>query len=64
MKKIKEGLINEEIIRRYPGSCNNGGNYVIDKGKGGGPRSHDYGKVVAEEFYLVLLSSFEVKIFT
>ena len=26
-----------------------GGNYVIDKGKGGGPRSHDNGKVVAEE---------------
>ena len=48
MKKIKEGLINEEIVRRYPGS-DNGGNYVIDKGKGGGPRSHDYGKVVAEE---------------
>ena len=38
MKKIKEGLINEEIIRRYPG-FNNGGNYVIDKGKGSGPRS-------------------------
>ena len=48
MKKIKEGLINEEIVRRYPGS-GNGGNYVIDKGKGSGPRSHDYGKVVAEE---------------
>ena len=41
MKKIKEGLINEEIVRRYPGSNNNG--------KGGGPRSHDYGKVVADE---------------
>ena len=49
MKKIKEGLINEEIVRRYPGSNNNGGNYVVDKGKGGGSRSHDYGKVVAEE---------------
>ena len=48
MKKIKEGFINEEIIRRYPGSYN-GGNYVIDKGKGGGPRSYDYGKVIAEE---------------
>ena len=56
MKKIKEGLINEEIVRRYPGS-NNGGNYVIDnggnsivdKGKGDGPRSHDYGKVDTEE---------------
>ena len=35
MKNIKEGLINEEIVRRYPGS-DNGGNYVIDKGKGGG----------------------------
>ena len=46
MKKIKEGLINEEIERRYPGS-NNGGNYIVDKGKGGGSRSHDYGKVVA-----------------
>ena len=49
MKKIKEGLINKEIVRRYPGSNNNGGNYVIDKGKGGGSRSHDYGKVFAEE---------------
>ena len=49
MKKIKEGLINEEIVRRYPGSDNNGGNYVTDNGKGGGSRSHDYGKVVAEE---------------
>ena len=48
MKKIKEGLINKEIVRRYPGS-DNGGNYIIDKGKGSGPRSHDYGKVVAEE---------------
>ena len=48
VKKIKEGLISEEIVRRYPGS-DNGGNYVIDKGKGGGWRSHDYGKVVAEE---------------
>ena len=45
---MKEGLINEEIVRRYPGS-DNGGNYVIDKGKGSGSRSHDYGKVVAEE---------------
>ena len=49
MKKIKEGFINEEIVRRYPDSNNNGGNYVIDKGKGSGPRSHDYGKVIAEE---------------
>ena len=49
VKKIKEGLINEEIVRRYPSSNNNGGNYVIDKGKGGGPRSHDNGKVIAEE---------------
>ena len=48
MKKIKEGLINEEIVRRYPGSYNGGGNYIADKGKGGGPRSHDYGKVAAE----------------
>ena len=48
MKIIKEGLINEEIVRRYPGS-NNGGNNVVDKGKGGGPRSHDYEKVIAEE---------------
>ena len=47
MKKIK-GLINEEIVRRYPG-FNNGGNNVIDKGKGSGPRSHDYGNVVADE---------------
>ena len=49
MKKIKEGLINEEIVRRYPGSINNGGNNIVDKGKGGGSRSHDYGKVVADE---------------
>jgi len=48
VKKIKDGLINEEIVRRYPGS-DIGGNYVIDKGKGSGPRSDDYGKVVAEE---------------
>ena len=49
MKKIKEGLINEEIVRIYPGSNDNGGNNIVDKGKGGGPRSHDYGNVVAEE---------------
>ena len=48
MKKIKEGLINEEIVRRYPGS-DNGGNNIVDKGKEGGSRSHDYGKVAAEE---------------
>ena len=48
MKKIKEGLINEEIVRRYPGS-NNGGNNIVDNGKGSERRSHDYGKVVAEE---------------
>ena len=44
MKKIKEGLTNEEIVRRYPGSNNNGGNNIVDKGKGGGPRSHDMEK--------------------
>jgi len=49
VKKIKEGLINEEIVRRYPGSNNNGGNNIVDKGKGDGSRSHDYGKVVAEK---------------
>ena len=49
MRKIKERLINEEIVRRYPGSNNNGENNIVDKGKGGGSRSHDYGKVVAEE---------------
>ena len=48
MKKIKEWLINEEIVRRYPGS-DNGGNNIVDKGKGGGLRSHDYGKVIADE---------------
>ena len=48
MKKIIEGLINEEIVRRYPGS-NTGGNNIVDNGKGSGSRSHDYGKVVAEE---------------
>ena len=48
MKIIKEGLVNEEIVRRYPGS-NNGGNNVVIKGKGSGSRSHDYGKVIAEE---------------
>ena len=48
MKKIKKGLINEEIVRRYP-SSDNGGDNIVDKGKGSGPRSHDYGKVVAEE---------------
>ena len=50
MKKIKEGFINEEIIRRYPG-FNNGGNNIVDMGKGGGPRSYDYGNVVAEELW-------------
>ena len=49
MKNIKEGLINEEIVRRYPGYFNSCGNNVVDKGKGSGPRSHDYGNVVAEE---------------
>ena len=49
MKKFKEGPINEEIVRRYPGSNNDGGNNVVDELKGGGPRSHDYGKVVADE---------------
>ena len=48
MNKIKEGLINEEIVRRYPGTYS-GGNYVVDKGKGGWSRNHDYGNVVAEE---------------
>ena len=51
MKKIKEVLINEEIVRRYPGSYNNWGNNIVDKGKGSGPRSHDYEKVVAEELW-------------
>ena len=49
MKTIKEGLINEEIVRRYPGSDNSGGNNIVDNGKGGGSRSHDYGIVVADE---------------
>ena len=48
MKKIKQGLINKEIIRKYPGS-DNGGNNTVDDGKGDGPRSHDYENVVAEE---------------
>ena len=39
VKKIKEGLINEEIVRRYPGS-DNWGIYVIHKGKGGGLSFH------------------------
>ena len=49
MNRIIEGLINEEIVRRYPSSDNNGGNNIVDKGKGGGSRSHDYWKVVAKE---------------
>ena len=48
MKKITEGLINEEIIGRYPGSDNEGNN-IVDNGKGSGPRSHGYEKVVADE---------------
>ena len=48
MKKINEGLINEEIVRRHPCSDNNGGNSIVDKGKGGRSRSHDYGKVADE----------------
>ena len=47
MKKIKEGLINEEIVRRYTGS-NNGGNNIVDKGKRR-PRSYDYGNVITDE---------------
>ena len=35
VKNIKEGLINEEIVRRYPGSDNN----VVDNERWGGPRS-------------------------
>ena len=50
MKKIKEGLINEEIVRRYPGSYNNGGNNIVDKGKGGGPISHDMGKLLLKSW--------------
>ena len=49
MKKFKEGPINEEIVRRYHGSYINGGNNIVDRGKGGGSRSHDYWNVVAEE---------------
>ena len=41
-------LINEEIIRRCSGFYSEGNN-VIDNWEGGGPRSHDYGNVVAEE---------------
>ena len=48
MKKIRVELINEEIIRRYPSSYN-GGNNVVDKGKGGGPRSYENEKIAAEE---------------
>ena len=48
MKKIRQKLINKEIVRRYPGS-DNGWNIVVDKGKGGGLRSHDYGNVIADE---------------
>ena len=48
MKKIIERLINEEIVRRYPGS-DNGWNNIVDRGKWGGSKSHDYGKVVADE---------------
>ena len=33
MKKFKEELINEEIVRRYP-SFDNGGNNIVDNGKG------------------------------
>ena len=49
MKKIKKGFINEEVVRRYPGSNNKGGNNIVDKVKWSGPRSHDYEKVVAKE---------------
>ena len=48
MKKIKEGLIKNEIVRRYPSSYNRGNN-IVDKGNGGGLRSYDYEKVIAEE---------------
>jgi len=30
--KIKERITNEEIVRKYPDSCNSGGNYVEHKG--------------------------------
>ena len=43
MKKI--GLINEEIVRRYPGS-NNGGNNIVDKGKEVGQEVMIMGKLL------------------
>ena len=46
-RKLKK--INEEIVRRYPGSGISGGNNIVDKGKGGGSKSHNYEKVVAKE---------------
>ena len=61
MRRVLEGLINEEIVRRYPGSDNNGGNYVIVKGKGSGPRSHDYRKVIAEELMQICLEGADVR---
>ena len=49
MKKIKEGPINEGIVRRYPGS-DNGGNYVIDKGKGSGQEVMIMGKLLLKSW--------------
>ena len=42
-------LLYEFFVRRNTGSDNNGGNNVIDKGKRGGPKRHDYEKVIADE---------------
>ena len=50
MKKIKEGLIIEEIVRRYFDSDNNGGNNIVDKGKGGGPKVMITGKLLLKSW--------------
>ena len=49
MKKSFEDILVLIIMGKLCYISGISGNYVIDKGKGGGSRSHDYGNVVAEE---------------
>ena len=54
MKKIKERLINEEIVRRYPGP-DNGGNNIEDKGKEVGQEVMIMGKLLLKSWMQICL---------